>query len=271
MADFIEFSKDAKKMSESYTYDFIQEAIITSYSIKKLLNKLYNSVAIHNSHDDHSDAISIHDLSKHTPVCKLVQLEFTKGKEWLILSLIEDARTYGYFVSDIIADGVFQIPFDDKKLKRILLNIKNNCVVTLEPLYTSIIECPSILYHISPSSNDIQILKEGIIPKSKAQESFHPYRVYLSTNKKDINGIIKDFSRNDKIKKLNIIKKLITKNLNVKDFKPGEMTIFEIDTVGLNLKLMEDPKCVDENEVFGYFIYDRIPPENIKILNKIEI
>jgi hypothetical protein len=270
ISDFIEFVKNPKKLAESYTYDFVQEAVITSYPIKKLLYKLYNGVALHNSQVSYEDSILIHDLSDDNLSRKLVQLKFRKDNEWLILSLIEDAMTYGYFVSDIRTDGRFEIPFDEKKLKEIIFKIKNECVITLEPLYTTVVKCPSILYHISPSSNDKKILKEGLLPKSKVQESFHPYRIYVSINKEDINGIIEDFSRNDKVKKMNIIKKLISKNLEIKDFKPGEMTIFEINTKGLNLKLMEDPKCVDD-EVFGYFIYDRIPPEYIKIIQKIQI
>ena len=49
---------------------------------------------------------------------------------------------------------------------------------------------PSILYHITPTQNTNKILSIGLVPKSRSKASYHPDRVYLSKDLKDIEHLV---------------------------------------------------------------------------------
>lgn len=84
--------------------------------------------------------------------------------------------------------------------------------------------------------------KMGLIPKSKNKRANHHDRVYLGYNK-------------------NIVKNLAYQ------FKSGEYILLEIDTMGLDIILYDDP---DFSKNGGY-TYSNIHPKYIKIIDKFSV
>lgn len=125
-----------------------------------------------------------------------------------------------------------------------------NVVITYEPKYDIVKEMPEKLYHISILSYKDKILKNGLIPKSKNKKSIHLDRIYLCKTIESCKYLINDMKYLYNKQKL----------LNIDDEIKHNWVIFEIDCVGLNLKLYND-----SNYKYGYYIVDNIKPENITI------
>jgi len=105
---------------------------------------------------------------------------------------------------------------------------------------------PSILYHITPTQNTNKILSIGLVPKSRSKASYHPDRVYLSKDLKDIENLGEKFYQKTGIK---------------------DWTILKIDTdmiPGNYLKLYTDP-----NYKQGYYTLNNIPPHAIEKIKNI--
>ena len=138
----------------------------------------------------------------------------------------------GYFISLLTINGEDWI----KEYE----SITKPLAIYIEPKYDLIIEnIPKVLFHTSPIKYTKNILKVGLIPRSKNKLSNHPERIYL-TDKIDIcknfgdyiidNGIDKDYS------------------------------VFVIDTNNLNLTLYRDINM----KAHGYYTLQNISPKNIK-------
>jgi uncharacterized protein (UPF0333 family) len=110
-------------------------------------------------------------------------------------------------------------------------------------LYTNNVICPDKLYHLSSQENKISILQRGIYPKSKKRISSHPERTYLFDNVNNYEVLLKLLKFSDKE-----IKKYM---------------LLEIDCFADKLFLHTDP-----NYRLGYFTYDNINPNNIRILKE---
>jgi hypothetical protein len=54
--------------------------------------------------------------------------------------------------------------------------------IFIEPKYDHQVEIPNTLYHASPLKFKDKILKTGLTPKSGSKLSYHPDRIYLSSN-----------------------------------------------------------------------------------------
>jgi hypothetical protein len=105
---------------------------------------------------------------------------------------------------------------------------------------------PSILYHITPTQNINKILSIGLVPKSRSKASYHPDRVYLSKDLKNIENLGEKFYQKTGIK---------------------DWTILKIDTdviPGDYLKLYTDP-----NYKYGYYTLNNIPPHAIEKIKNI--
>jgi len=107
---------------------------------------------------------------------------------------------------------------------------------------------PNFLYHISPALNTPKIYKNGLAPKSRSKASYHPERVYL----------LKDPSQAEDLADLFYQKT----GENIWD-------LLQIDTSkipGDYLRLYKDP-----NYDNGYYTLNNIPPQALKIIEKIFI
>jgi hypothetical protein len=129
-------------------------------------------------------------------------------------------KLFNYNISEI----VFEAKFDDEVVENI----------------------PSVLYHITPTQNTNKILSIGLVPKSRSKASYHPDRVYLSKDLKDIENLGEKFYQKTGIKDWAILK-IDT------DVIPGDY-----------LKLYTDP-----NYKHGYYTLNNIPPHAIEKIKNI--
>jgi hypothetical protein len=99
----------------------------------------------------------------------------------------------------------------------------------------------NVLYHLSIQEYEKNILKFGLIPKSKSKLSKHLDRIYLSSNLNDCYNLITKM-------KWYYIGNIKEKNkINIK------WVIYEIDTKELKINLYKDPNSN------GYYTIDNIP------------
>jgi len=124
-------------------------------------------------------------------------------------------------------------------------------VIIYEAKYDQEYILPNKLYHMSIQQYKNNILKNGLIPKSKNKKTIHLDRIYFCDNPTDCYKLIPDM-------KYDYIKR---KNKNKLDDIDIKWIIYEIDSNKLNINLYKDPNFINK----GYYAVDNIPPEHIKI------
>lgn len=140
--------------------------------------------------------------------------------------------------------------------------------------YTNIIDIPEFLYHLTPNRNKNSISKIGLCPSSGSRNSFHPERIYLMNNLKDITFLIEDFKildfkyyneycKRNKNTKLYDIQKINDINSDFYKYMSLEIDT-KINDLSEKLILNTDPNY----NLYGYFTTNNIPKENIKILKE---
>ena len=93
------------------------------------------------------------------------------------------------------------IKYNKKLLKKELKNLKK--IEFLfdakydDGLYKNNIKIPNVAYHLSPSKNRENILKNGLYPKSNSRKVNHKDRVYIFLNYNDYNDLLKALKLND--------------------------------------------------------------------------
>ena len=186
------------------------------YSSKFIFNKLKNSFYINTFHTDINT---------------------------LLNGIIKDANTLGWFPSFIETEDYIG-KWDEKYFKEGEIKLRFEAKFDEEVVEN----IPSILYHITPTQNANKILSIGLIPKSRSKASYHPDRVYLSKNLKDIENLGGMFYQKTGIKDWMILK--IDTNM-----VPGDY-----------LKLYTDP-----NYEHGYYTLNNIPPQAIEKVKDIKL
>jgi hypothetical protein len=186
------------------------------YSSKFIFNKLKNSFYINTFHTDINT---------------------------LLNGIIKDANTLGWFPSFIETEDYIG-KWDEKYFKEGEIKLRFEAKFDEEVVEN----IPSILYHITPTQNANKILSIGLVPKSRSKASYHPDRVYLSKNLKDIENLGGMFYQKTGIKDWMILK--IDTNM-----VPGDY-----------LKLYTDP-----NYEHGYYTLNSIPPQAIKKVKDIKL
>lgn len=129
-------------------------------------------------------------------------------------------------------------------------------IITYEAKFNVIITTiPKKLYHLSIQEFKEDILKNGLIPKSRNKKSIHLDRIYFCKEIKDCKLLIFDMKYDyENIKRENPKNTINTKWI-----------IFEIDTTNIvDLKLYKDPSFKDK----GYYCIDNISPNNISVLEE---
>jgi hypothetical protein len=185
----------------------------------------------------------------------------TKGDKRFIISidnpnienikkLLVNINNFGWFPSffryKTKEDNIVTNKWNDKIIN--IIDKLESISITFEAKFDEeIIEkIPEILYHISPTQNIDKILKVGLVPKSRSKASYHPDRVYLSNDLKDIENLGKKFNQKTGIKDWTILK--IETNM-----VPGDY-----------LRLYYDP-----NYKQGYYTLNNIPPQAIEKIKEI--
>lgn len=186
------------------------------YSSKFIFNKLKNSFYINTFHTDINT---------------------------LLNGIIKDANTLGWFPSFIETEDYIG-KWDEKYFKEGEIKLRFEAKFDEEVVEN----IPSILYHITPTQNANKILSIGLVPKSRSKASYHPDRVYLSKNLKDIENLGEMFYQKTGIKDWMILK--IDTNM-----VPGDY-----------LKLYTDP-----NYEHGYYTLNNIPPQAIEKVKNIKL
>ena len=144
-------------------------------------------------------------------------------------------------------------PYNEEILKSENNKYYTTVSITYEPKYDIETILPDKLHHLSIQEYKDDVLKKGLIPKSKSKLSIHLDRIYVCSDIKDCYNLINRMKFYYKNRKIN----------NKKDNINDKWIIYEIDTKGLNIKLYKDP-----NYINGYYIVDNIPNNLIKIIDK---
>lgn len=144
-------------------------------------------------------------------------------------------------------------PYNEEILKSENNKYYTTVSITYESKYDTETILPDKLYHLSIQEYKDDVLKKGLIPKSKSKLSIHLDRICVCSDIKDCYNLINRMKFYYKNRKIN----------NKKDKINYKWIIYEIDTKDLNIKLYKDP-----NYINGYYIVDNIPKNLIKIIDK---
>lgn len=144
-------------------------------------------------------------------------------------------------------------PYNEEILKSENNKYYTTVSITYESKYDTETILPDKLYHLSIQEYKDDVLKKGLIPKSKSKLSINLDRIYVCSDIKDCYNLINRMKFYYKNRKIN----------NKKDKINYKWIIYEIDTKDLNIKLYKDP-----NYINGYYIVDNIPNTLIKIIDK---
>jgi hypothetical protein len=207
----------------------LQEGLIKTNNIGKTLNILEKKYS----------SKFIFTRSKNSFYIKT----FSTNVNALLNGIIKDANTLGWFPSFMETEK-YTGKWDKKYFKEGEIKLRFEAKFDEEVVEN----IPSILYHITPTQNADKILSIGLVPKSRSKASYHPDRVYLSKDLKDIKNLGEMFYQKTGIKNWTILKIKI-------DMIPGDY-----------LKLYTDP-----NYKQGYYTLNNIPPQAIEKVKDIEL
>lgn len=157
-------------------------------------------------------------------------------------------QSFGYFISQLklLPVGEGRTPYNYKTYNNISevpmpLDKYSEVWVVLEQKFDRTIDPSKIqfLYHLTEKKYLEKIKKNGLIPKSKGKKSYHPDRIYITTDIEKLNNIITQF----------------TLEKNKEDF-----VILKIDYTKAGKPILyNDPNFMD----YGYYVIDNISPNAI--------
>jgi hypothetical protein len=197
-------------------------------------------------------------LENNTIQLELKNFNYIKGHEYhldYINNLFIDR--WGWFPTKMeilnFSGMTMKFPYNEEMLKGeqniYFLNVK----IIYESKYDIQIDSPpNRVYHLSINSYKSDILKRGLIPKSKSKLSKHLDRIYLCINPSDCYNLINGMKFYYKSRLLN----------NKRDKLDISWIIYEIDLDKLDIKLYRDP-----NYNGGWYIVENIPPDRIKLFD----
>lgn len=164
-------------------YESVNETLTKSYSSLKIF-KYLESLGL----TWYKDFYSPNGLSN-------MIIEISYENFHLIKNILNKLENFfGWFLSYIRIEGEINNNIKDinlDEMEEYLQEDEDNKVsFSFEPKYDDEVKVPDIIYHITDEKNVNKIMKLGLIPKTKSKISYHPERIYLLTDKKDINGLI---------------------------------------------------------------------------------
>ena len=168
-----------------------------------------------------------------------ISLFYDNNNEKILKDVISIINSGGYFISVANKLGEPHNKITDKNKIYDLLKNENSISLMIEPIYGEAISKykNKYLYHTTPIKYLNNIMKTGLVPKTKDKRSFYPGRIYLSPN----------------LKWNESIKTQLESETN-EDYVTLRVTNFK------DMKLYPDIRFKG-----GYFTYDNIRPENIDI------
>ena len=223
-------------------YESINEGLTRSYPPEFIKRKLIEMGV---------DAHDINIMYDKEESSELIRMEVKANKPegfWIdIINKMENL--FGWFLSGYRHDDFDEIDTGVEYLKDFLeYNLEQmrdeypeeiDDIVAVdiyfEPKFTKPQKTPKKLYHITDRKFLSKIEKQGLVPKSKRKQTYHPERIYL----------LKDIRK-------------VSDLLNHHNFSIDDPVLLTIDTNGLDIKLMNDPLMPE-----GVYTQDLIPPKNI--------
>jgi hypothetical protein len=253
-------------MNKIYTFEsyinMLNEGLIKTYDIDKTIQDIKNIISTYNLNFNIiklNNTFKLH-ISEYNRIPHLKEII-----EYLIDSIF---NLYGWFPSTLEIANIFGFTNKIKFNKDYLLNPSNNLTditITFESKFDKIDkDIPKKLYHLSIQHYENDILKNGLIPKSKSKLTSHDYdgRIYLCKSVNDCKILINPMNIFYSKEKDSIIysginpKKMYNKNT--------KWIIYEVDTELANItKLYKDP-----NFLHGYYYLGNIKKEAIKLVEK---
>jgi hypothetical protein len=236
-------------MKDIYNYnDFIlsiKEGLIYTNNIEKYKNSIINSLSPLGFNFD----INIIDKFKFDINVKNIEINID-----LFISIVNN---YGYYPSSFILylkNGMWnRFKYDLNLLKSKINEFDNKDHISIrfeskynDGLYKSDLDVPDYLYHITKDINISNIIKNGLIPKSKNRLSTHPDRIHFCYEIDDCYNLIKRFKLSDK--------------LNGDDFN---YTIVKVNCVDIKDKIILH---TDPNFLEGCFTYDNIDAKFLELI-----
>lgn len=238
----------------------IDEGLIKTYDIYKTTDDITRLLSNYN--------IKSYITIENNNAFNLFIDEIGKIKELeLTINYILDTifNLYGWFPSKLGVTNFFGATNKFNFSKDYILNPSNNLInitITFESKFDKKTTIPEKLYHLSIQHYQSNIIKYGILPKSKSKISSHDYdgRIYLCRRIEDCKNLIYPMTIFYKMEKNSII--YSGTNKKKKYNKNTKWVIFEIDTAIANIdKLYQDP-----NYINGYYYLNNIIPESIKVI-----
>lgn len=208
-----------------------------------------------------------------------VSIEINSNKFTTISRIISKMKIMGWFPS-ILTPNIWawkSAPYSNEFLEDLLkfkVDEDGEELKTINLLFEAVFskkyvgEGEKILYHVTPETNVKTILKSGIICKHGNKLANHPNRIYCifkKTQTKKIAKLLADNYRARTQNKADFYDK--DGNYNGHKSEPIKYSVFSIDYSKLpNIKWYTDP-----NYQGGVYTNDNIPPNEIKLIETIDV
>ena len=253
----------ASYIFETRLDDILMEALIKSYSKKKLVDEL--------NHYQVNDEYTTFEALINDSGDVNVSLKNNWCIDHIINHIKQTCKLFGYIIS---ADFCDQYKYGTKYIEsdvRLRLGNGEKIIIRLEPIFDSPVNIPQYVYHVTPKLYVSKILKTGLKPTTKNKLAFHPERIYVITVYDP--QLIKKFINNMKVQYSNHFMNLKRKGKKINLKKDDlDFILLKIDTSKIkDLKLYMDPMDPNFKNV-GAFTNNNIPKESIaKIMTENEI
>lgn len=194
------------------------------YMVTNTINKWYSKSVIVKNHKTEDGSLGV------------IELTFKKRDKETVEKFNNLMNNYGYFPSTWFR-GDNEETFND------INNIDYNQLyqIRYEPKF-DVLYVPQerYLYHVTDHKHLDKIMKIGLTPRTKSKVSYHPERIYLSTDIESLNEI---------------------GDMMVYDGHIDDMVTLRIDTYGIKIPFMLDGQFYG-----GVYTTYNIPPSHIKVI-----
>jgi hypothetical protein len=235
----------------------INEGLIKTYDINdtiRLVETEMNLMSCYDFNISASDNNTISLILNKFNIMDNINLKFNHINSMMI-------NRYGWFPSRMKMENISGMKNELSYDEYFLIKNKKH-LRTIEIIYESkfdieITNKPIFLYHLSIQSYKNNILKYGLIPKTKSKLSKHLDRIYVCDSIDNCKKLIP---------RMKVYYDLLSDEELSQGKKPkrnSKWIIFKIDISNLNVKLYKDP-----NYPHGYFIIENIPNKNVILIEK---
>lgn len=223
--------------------EYLKEGLIFTHNIEKYKSSL--DIQLSNLLPDFDIDIEnkfIFNLNiKNTDT---IDNEILKHIPEMILNLFGYYPSYMWVTNNSDNDNKFK--FDDNYLNNKYKNIKIRFEAKYDDgIYKNTLDVPPKAYHLTPQKNKERILKTGLYPKTYNRNTRHPERIYLFYDIDNYESLLKTLKISD-----------------LKNDNEDNYILLEIN-MNKNMVIHSDPNYID-----GFFTYDNISVNDIKILKE---